>query len=107
MIVVAGPPGSGKSVLFPVQSFGTDYFNADDRSAQINGGYHEGISLEIGAAANREFELFVQDHIQQGISFAIETTLRSDITFRQMDQARAHGFELYVRYVALDNFSRN
>jgi len=36
MIVVAGPPGSGKSVLFPVHSFEIDYFNADDRSAQLN-----------------------------------------------------------------------
>ena len=38
MIVVAGPPGSGKSALFPVHGFETDYFNADDRSAQLNGG---------------------------------------------------------------------
>jgi hypothetical protein len=48
MIVVAGPPGSGKSVLFPVHSFEIDYFNADDRSAQLNGGSYRGISLEPG-----------------------------------------------------------
>jgi hypothetical protein len=60
MIVVAGPPGSGKSILFPVHSFEVDYFNADDRSAQFNGGSYRGISLETRAIVKREFEQFVK-----------------------------------------------
>jgi hypothetical protein len=28
MIVVAGPPGSGKSTAFPVSGFGVAFFNA-------------------------------------------------------------------------------
>jgi len=35
MIVVAGPPGSGKTRYFPVTAFGIDAFNIDDRCAQI------------------------------------------------------------------------
>lgn len=58
-------------------------------------------------AVNREFEQFVEDHIRRGISFAIETTLRSDITFHQMGRARVQGFEVYMLYVALSDFSRN
>jgi hypothetical protein len=34
MVVVAGPPGSGKSTVFPVAGFG-DHFNADDRAAEL------------------------------------------------------------------------
>jgi hypothetical protein len=58
MIVVAGPPGSGKSVAFPVDRFGVDSFNADDRSAQLNNGSYQGIPLEIRAIVNKEFEAF-------------------------------------------------
>ncbi|MBL8231917.1 MAG: hypothetical protein JNL98_25690 [Bryobacterales bacterium] len=47
MIVIAGPPGSGKSTLFPVSSFGVDFFNADDRAAELNGGSYLGIPPEI------------------------------------------------------------
>jgi hypothetical protein len=39
MIVVAGPPGSGKTRFFPVAGFGVDAFNIDDRCAQILGSY--------------------------------------------------------------------
>jgi len=47
MIVVAGPPGSGKSSLFPVSGFGVPYFNADDRAAELNGGSYVGISRQV------------------------------------------------------------
>ena len=107
MIVVADPPGSGKSVAFPLDGFGVDSFNADDRSAQLNGGSYQGIPLEIRAIANKEFEAFVEDHIRNHKSFAIETTLRSDITFRQAGQARAEGFEIQMRYIALNGFAQN
>ena len=57
MIVVAGPPGSGKSSVFPVAGFGIKYFNADDRAADLNGGSYRGISTNIREIVNREFEV--------------------------------------------------
>lgn len=80
-IVVAGPPGGGKSTAFPVSSFGVDFFNADDRAAQLNGGSYLGIDKRIREQVNWDFECFVSDHIQRLESFAIETTLRSQVTF--------------------------
>ncbi|HBY63912.1 MAG TPA: hypothetical protein DEH78_29145 [Solibacterales bacterium] len=53
MIVIAGPPGSGKSTLFPVSTFGVDFFNADDRGAELNGGSYVGIAPEIKPAPPR------------------------------------------------------
>jgi len=105
MIVIAGPPGSGKSSIFPVTSFGVASFNADDRAAELNGGSYIGISSKIRQTVNREFEAFVLRSIQRRMSFAIETTLRSSVTFEQARSAKAAGFGTEMRYLALRNFA--
>jgi predicted ABC-type ATPase len=105
MIVVAGPPGSGKSSPYPVSSFGVAYFNADDRAAELNGGSYLGISRRIRAIVNREFESFIRYSIQQRVSFAIETTLRSDTTFEQARLAKQAGYVIEMRYLGLNDFA--
>ena len=102
MIVVAGPPGSGKSTLYPVSSFGVPYFNADDRAAELNGGRYVSISSEIRKLVNREFEAFVLSSIETRNSFAIETTLRSEMTFEQARRAKQAGFVIEMRFLALE-----
>src|SRR5512134_1162475 len=104
MIVVAGPPGSGKSSIFPVSSFGVPCFNADDRAAELNHGSYAGIPKHIRQAVNREFEAFVLASIESRASFAIETTLRSAVTFEQVRLAKAAGFATEMRYLALRDF---
>jgi len=99
MIIVAGPPGSGKSTAFPVKDFGLDYFNADDRAAELNGGSYQDISPAIRNVVNKEYEQFVLKHIQSNKSFAIETTLRTEITFRQALEARQAGFQIEMIYL--------
>jgi predicted ABC-type ATPase len=99
MTVVAGPPGSGKSSRFPLYKFEVDWFNADDRAAELNLGSYHKISAEIRAKVNREFERWILDHIQSRQSFAIETTLRSPITFEQARLASEHGFRTAMEYV--------
>ena len=81
MIVMAGPPGSGKLTAFPATSLGLDAFNADDRAAQLHGSYLR-IPQSIRDRVTTELEQFIQRHIQARESFAVETTLRSGITFR-------------------------
>jgi predicted ABC-type ATPase len=104
MLVVAGPPGGGKSKAFPVSSFGIDYFNADDEAATLNKGSYVAIPREIRVRVNARFEAFILDHIRMRSSFAFETTLRSDITFRHADLAKQAGMTVEMRYVALRNF---
>src|SRR6266853_1228040 len=81
MFIVAGPPGGGKSSFFALSDFADHVFNADDRAAELNSGSYENIPTAVRTAVNREFEDFVHGNIRTGTSFALETTLRSTITF--------------------------
>jgi hypothetical protein len=83
MLVVAGPPGSGKSLHFPVASFGADGFNVDLRAAAANGGSFLGIPRSVRSSVQRECERFIEDHIARRVSFAVETTLRTAISMSQ------------------------
>ena len=105
MIIVAGPPGSGKSTVFPVSTFGIESFNADDRAAELNGASYLQIPGSIRSQVNAEFEKFIADHIAARRSFAFETTLRSSITFDQVLAAKAAGFTTEMRYLALHDFA--
>ena len=107
MYVVAGPSGSGKTSAFPGDSFGCDYFNADDYAAQLNGGSYVGIPKSIRAIVGPMCEKFIQDHIAAGKDFATETTLRSTIVFDQMKQAHEAGFNVEFNYVCVDSISKS
>jgi predicted ABC-type ATPase len=101
MIVVAGPPGSGKSSRFPLSRFGVDWFNADDRAAELNRGSFHKIPAEIRSRVNVEFQKWILNHITAREGFAIETTLRSSITFEQARLAHGHGFWTTMDYVSV------
>jgi predicted ABC-type ATPase len=100
MLVVAGPPGSGKSRALPLEDTGVAFFNVDDRCYKLNNGSYHGIPREVRERANAECQRFVDDHIGSGKRFGLETTLRKDITFDQGTRARARGFAVYMEYVA-------
>jgi predicted ABC-type ATPase len=107
MVIIAGPPGAGKSSVFSLSDFADNVFNADDRAAELNGGSCQGIPLSVRAIVNREFERFVHSNIAAGTSFALETTLRSTITFDQARLAKEKGFRVFMRYVALDTVEQH
>jgi predicted ABC-type ATPase len=99
MVVVAGPPGSGKTTRFPIAEFGVDSFNADTRAAELNAGSFHGIPKGIRSQVNVEFQRWILDHISARRSFALETTLRSEVTFEQAQLAREHGFRTVMYFV--------
>ena len=107
MLVVGGPSGSGKSSLLPLAETGFDHFNVDDRCAALNNGSYQKISGETRDRANKECEEFIDEHIRDRKSFAVETTLRSDITFTQVAQAKTNGFFVYLEYIATDGEEEN
>lgn len=106
MVVVARPPGSGKTTYFPVSALRVDSFNIDDRCAQIQGSYRA-ISRDVRRAVAKECERFVRDHIERGLSFAVETTLRTTASIEQAELARKRGFATHLRFVATDSIAEN
>jgi len=106
MLVVAGPPGSGKTTYFPITAFRIDSFNIDDRCAAILGSYRA-ISRDVRRAVTKECERFVREHIERGQSFAVETTLRTTAAIEQADFARKQGFATQLRFIATDSIAEN
>jgi predicted ABC-type ATPase len=100
MIFVAGPPGGGKSSALSIKQLCIDWFNADDRAAQLNAASYHKISPAIRETVGRELERFILSHIDAQRDFAFETTLRSAITFEQTKLAYASGFHITMVYVA-------
>src|SRR4051794_12522635 len=106
MIVVAGPPGSGKTSSFPVTGFGIDAFNIDDRCAQVLGSYRA-IPREVRRSVAKECERFVDKHITDGRSFAVETTLRTTAAIDQAARARKAGFATELTFIATNSVTEN
>jgi predicted ABC-type ATPase len=106
MIVVAGPPGSGKTRYFPVTAFGVDAFNIDDRCAQILGSYRA-IPRDVRRAVAKECERFVLDHIERQVSFAVETTPRTTAAIAQAELARQGSFATEMHFVATSSIAEN
>jgi predicted ABC-type ATPase len=100
MLVVAGPPGSGKSLHFPVTSFGADGFNVDLRAAAANHGSLVGIPRAVRRRVQHDCERFIEDHIARRVSFAVQTTLRSAIAMLQAESAQRAGFDTAMLFVS-------
>jgi hypothetical protein len=81
--------------------FRRDSFNAGDRAAALNNGSYCEIPREIRSHVNVLFERFVLDHIDARSSFALETTLRSAVTFEQAASARRASFVAEMRCLCL------
>jgi len=106
MIVVAGPPGSGKTSAFSVTALGLDAFNIDDRCAQLLGSYRA-IPRAVRRAVAAECERFVLEHIQAGRDFAVETTLRTTAAIDQATEARVRGFATELIFLATESTTEN
>jgi predicted ABC-type ATPase len=99
MVVVAGPPGSGKSTWFPMEAFGEDGFNIDARAAAYNGGSFHAIPPALRRRVQKECEAFIEERIARRKGFAVETTLRTSIAIEQARRARSAGFAAKLVFV--------
>jgi len=100
MIIVAGPPGGGKSTHLPVKNLGVDWLNSDDLAAQLNAGSYQNIPAQVRKASGQQLQQFIESHIESRRSFAFENALRTDTCFQQIRRAKVMGFYVRMNYVA-------
>jgi len=58
---------------------------------------------EVRARASTEREVFVRHHIEAGLDFAVETTMRTAIAVEQARAARARGFATMLFFLAAED----
>jgi len=107
MVVIAGPSGSGKSSFYPGSDFEAAWFNVDDRCAELNQGSYQEIPPAIRTQAQEECQKFIEECTRELRSFAVETTLRTDIAIQQAKRAKAAGFRIEMVFVATDDVDEN
>src|ERR1039457_3859513 len=100
MIVVGEPPGGGKSSHFPVKNLGVDWFNRDDRAAQLNAGSYQNIPAGVRSTSGQQLQQFIDSHIEARRSFAFEIALRTDTGFQQIRRAKEMGFRVLMDFIA-------
>jgi predicted ABC-type ATPase len=90
-----------------VAELGLAYFNIDDRCAELNGSSYRAIPPRVRQRAQKECEDFIERCTMEGCSFAVETTLRTDVAIRQAEAARTAGFRLEMIFVATNTVEVN
>jgi predicted ABC-type ATPase len=129
LYVVAGSNGVGKSSLFPVTLFNTNYFVGDDIAAVLNNrsgylinpdfflknNFHElpeevrnsahyhNIPPEIKNTVSQLGINFIKEHLKNNKSFAIETTLVDRYMIDVAKIANQRGFHTRMYYIGVDS----
>ncbi|MDD3014333.1 MAG: zeta toxin family protein [Candidatus Gastranaerophilales bacterium] len=100
LYLIAGANGSGKSTLaselIPEEKL--EFLNADEIAKEI---CPENIS-SVSISAGKEFYKRLDSCFDQGISFAIETTLSGKNHIKTISRAKAFGYKVILIYISVD-----
>jgi predicted ABC-type ATPase len=97
-VIIGGPNGAGKSTVTPRVLVG-EKLDPDAIAKRINPSDPGATSL----AAAREAIKSLKQWKQEGRSFTYETTLSSNASLKEIDDAKAKGYEVQLYFVALDS----
>ncbi len=101
LYIIAGANGSGKSTFAKelLKCERLDFLNADDLAKKLSP--HDIEKVKI--AAGKELFKQLDKVLQNGDSFAIETTLSGSVHVKTIARAKAAGYKVILIYVFLDN----
>jgi predicted ABC-type ATPase len=100
LVIIGGPNGAGKSTILPALDSFPRYFNSSessiDRNALLNPDKIAGTSLDWKTFLRRRAQL-----LDDGSSFAVETTLSGRGYANLMRRARDRGYRIYTVFLNL------
>ncbi len=100
--VIAGPNGIGKtSSVFDLIPANIPIINSDEIAASIR--LTGSSSINLQEYGNREALKLINGHMENGVSFAIETNLADVDTWKFLSAIRQHGYQVHLRYVSTDH----
>lgn len=100
LFIIAGANGSGKTTLAKelLPEYGLIFINADEIARNINP--HDIHSVRV--SAGKEVFKKLDECLNSGISFAIETTLSGNFLIKYIKKAKELGYQTTIIYVFLD-----
>jgi predicted ABC-type ATPase len=105
LTVIAGPNGSGKSTFTASARTQLDALivDPDAIARELKPAAPEQAAVAGGREALKRQTTF----LEQGTSFIVETTLAGNGPLRQMEQARQHGFDVGLYFIAIESVQTN
>lgn len=101
LFVLAGPNGVGKTSLFKeIVPSGLDYINADLIAKELR---RSAGGLNTQDLANRETSHRYFEKISRNESFAIETNLCDNETYKSFIQLQARGYKINICFMSVDD----
>ena len=100
--VIAGINGAGKTSLYHVLKHTDDLgrrVNIDELAKRSENWRDPRVQIQAG----REAMAMIMQYIKDGTSFHLETTLPGITIVRQIQEAKAHGFFIYLYFVGIDD----
>lgn len=102
LYVIAGPNGIGKTTsAFDIIPQNTPIINSDEIAKQIKA--TDLIKTNTQEYSNREAQFLVQQHLDRKTTFAIETNLSDEETWKFLKGVKKLGYEISLVYLCTDN----
>lgn len=104
LYILAGPNGIGKTTsAFDIIPVNTPIINSDEIAKQIRLTGH--VDVNSQEYSNREAQRLVKEQLDQRASFAIETNLADEETWKFLLGVQASGYQLHLVFLTTDNLA--
>jgi predicted ABC-type ATPase len=104
LYVIAGPNGIGKTTSsYDLVPANVPIINSDEIAKEIRNSGILAANTNTQEYSNNEASRLIQEHLEKRVSFAIETNLADDHTWKFLIETQKSGYKLHVIYVSTDD----